>query len=196
MAETWSVDSVCPKNLLETHIFEFYDCKSWFRAQKRWKTQKISKSFLVRSDFTDVFIKKLAYIRFHKLVTSYDLVPGGARHLERFRRYGSRKVWDVWCRTDFIRPRIFTKFYVVNGAGVAVVFVYFEPKYVSERWNTSENVFSFSYTTKTAPGHRWSQLVTSGHTWSHLVTCQSHLATSILPTAGHSWHLLVTNCGI
>ena len=27
MAETWSVDSVCPKNLLETHIFEFYYCK-------------------------------------------------------------------------------------------------------------------------------------------------------------------------
>ena len=80
-----------------------------------------------------MFIKKLAYIRFHKLVTSYDLAPGSARHLKRFRRYGSRKVLDVWCRTDFIRPRITTKFYVVNGAGVAVVLMYFEPKYVSER---------------------------------------------------------------
>ena len=86
-----------------------------------------------RSDFTDVFIKKLVYIRFYKLVTSYDLAPGAARDLKGYRRYGSRKVWDVWCRTDFIRPRIFTKFFLVNGAGVAVVFVYFEPKYVSER---------------------------------------------------------------
>ena len=97
------------------------------------KTEKNSKISLGRSDLTEVFIKKLVYIRFYKLVTSYDLVPGGARHLERFRRYGSRKVWDVWCRTDFIRPRIFTKFFLVNGAGVAVILMYFEPKYVSER---------------------------------------------------------------
>ena len=56
----------------------------------------------------------------------------------------------------------------------------------------AENVFSFSYTTKTAAGHRWSQLVTSGHILSHLETCQSHLATSILTYTGHYWHLLVT----
>ena len=125
LAETWSVDSVWPENLLETHIFEFYYCKKWFRAQKLWKTQKISKSFLACSDLTNEFIKKLVYIRFYKLVTSYDLAPGPARYLEGFWRYGSRKVWDVQSRTDFIRPPRPTKFYVVNGCGVAVVLTHF-----------------------------------------------------------------------
>ena len=86
-----------------------------------------------RSDFTDVFIKKLVYIPFHKHVTSYDLAPGAACYLKGFRRYGSRKVWDVRSRNYFKRPRITTKFYVLNEHVDAVVFVYFEPKYVSER---------------------------------------------------------------
>ena len=81
-----------------------------------------------RSDFTDVFIKKLVYIRFYKHVTSYDLAPGAARYLKGFRRYGSRKVWDVWSRNYFIRPRMSTKFYVVNGLDVAVVLTYFGPR--------------------------------------------------------------------
>ena len=78
-----------------------------------------------RSDFTDVFIKKLVYIRFYKLVTSYDLAPGAARYLKGYWRYGSRKVLDICSRPDFIRPRISTKFYVVNERNVAVVLTCF-----------------------------------------------------------------------
>ena len=89
------------------------------------KTEKNSKISLGRSDLTEVFIKKLVYIRFYKLVTSYDLAPGPARYLEGFSRYGSCKVWDVRSRTDFIQPPMPTKFYVVNGCGVAVVLTHF-----------------------------------------------------------------------
>ena len=78
------------------------------------KKEKKSKISLGRSDLTEVFIKKLVYIRFYKLVTSYDLAPGAARYLKGYRHYGSRKVWDVQSRTDFIRPPRPTKFYVVN----------------------------------------------------------------------------------
>ena len=78
-----------------------------------------------RSDFTDVFIKKLVYIRFYKHVTSYDLAPGAARYLKGYWRYGSRKVLDVRSRTDFIWPRIPTKFYVVNKCNIAVVLTCF-----------------------------------------------------------------------
>ena len=92
------------------------------------KKEKNSKISLGRSDLTEVFIKKLVYIRFYKLVTSYDLAPGPARYLEGFSRYGSRKVWDVRSHTDFIRPPRPTKFYVVNACGVAVVLTYFGPR--------------------------------------------------------------------
>ena len=78
-----------------------------------------------RSDFTDVFIKKLVNIWFYKLVTSYNLAPGAARYLKGFWRYGSRKVWDVRSRNYFIRSRMSTKFYVVNGLDVAVVLTHF-----------------------------------------------------------------------
>ena len=94
-----------------------------------------------RSDFTDVFIKKLVYIRFYKLVTSYDLAPGAARYLKGFRHYGSQKVWDVWSRNYFKRPRITTKFCVVNGLNDAVVLTRFRPKYVCETWEMDKNVF-------------------------------------------------------
>ena len=78
-----------------------------------------------RSDFTDVFIKKLVYIPFDKHVMSYNLAPGAARYLKRYWRYGFRKVLDVWSRNYFIRPRMPTKFYVVNGLDVAVVLTRF-----------------------------------------------------------------------
>ena len=92
---------------------------------KNCENVKKFQNALGRSDFTDLFIKKLVYIRFYKLVTSYDLAPGPARYLEGFSRYGSRKVWDVRSRTDFIRPPRPTKFYVVNACGVAVVLTHF-----------------------------------------------------------------------
>ena len=165
MAETFFGDSWQLEIMKKSHILRCCYCKSWFRAQKPWKPWKQKKLFFGRSDFIDVFIKKLAYIWFYKLVSSYVLVPGTARYLKGYWRYGSRKVWDVQSRTNFIWPRMTTIFYVLNERNVAVVLMYFGPKYVCERWNMAENVFSFSYTTKTAAGHRWSQLVTSGHTW-------------------------------
>ena len=94
-----------------------------------------------RSDFTDVFIKKLVYIRFYKHVMSYDLAPGTARYLKGFRRYGSRKVWDVWSRNYFIRPRMPTKFYVVNGLDVAVVLTYFGLLPSLKTRDMAQNVF-------------------------------------------------------
>ena len=124
-----------------------------------------------RSDFTDVFIKKLVYIRFYTLVTSYDLAPGAARDLKGYRRYGSRKVWDIHSPTDFIRPRIATNFFLVKAIHLAVILTRFGLKCILLSRDMAKNVFFHCFTSRLAAGHSWSQLVTPGHIWSHLVTC-------------------------
>ena len=121
-----------------------------------------------RSDFTDVFIKKLVYIRFYTLVTSYDLAPGAARDLKGYRRYGSRKVWDVHSPTDFIRPRIATKFFLVKSIHLAVILTRFGLKCILLSRDMAKTCFFtvllVDWQLVTA-GHNWSHLVTYGHTW-------------------------------
>ena len=53
-------------------------------SEKWLKAEKQKNSFLGHSDFTDVLIKKLVYIRFDKLGSSYVLAPGEACSLKGY----------------------------------------------------------------------------------------------------------------